>query len=116
VSTTVLIVDDHAGFRECLRTLLEEEDFVVVGEAQDGLSAIEAARELAPDAIILDVQLPDLNGFEVVERLGADGSPAVVLVSTRDASDYGDLPERAGVAGFISKGELSGATLARLLR
>jgi DNA-binding NarL/FixJ family response regulator len=96
---------------------LEEEGFVVVGEASDGSSAIEAARRLAPDAVVLDVQLPDLDGFEVAERLASDGaSPAVVLVSTRDASDYGDLLERSDVAGFIPKGELSPATLAQLLR
>jgi DNA-binding NarL/FixJ family response regulator len=114
---SVLIVDDHAGFRAGLRTLLEEEGFVVVGEAHDGSSAIDAVRELAPDAVVLDVQLPDFDGFEVARRLGSDSAaPTVVLVSTRDASDYGDLVELSGVAGFIPKGELSGSALAGLLR
>jgi DNA-binding NarL/FixJ family response regulator len=114
---SVLIVDDHAGFRACLRCLLEEEGFVVVGEVHDGSSAVAAARELAPDAVVLDVQLPDFDGFEVAKRLSSDGAPpTVVLVSTRDMSDYGNLTELPGVAGFISKGELTGAALARLLQ
>jgi DNA-binding NarL/FixJ family response regulator len=114
---TVLIVDDHAGFRANARALLEAEGFEVVGEAEDGVSALAAAAELAPELVLLDVQLPDIDGFEVASRLTSEqGAPAVVLVSSRDGSDFGPLVERSGARGFIPKAELSGAALLTLLR
>ena len=113
---TVLIVDDHPSFRATARDLLETEGYEVVGEAEDGVSAVAAARELAPDIVLLDVQLPDTDGFEVAARLTANGGgPAVVLVSSRDFSDYGPLVERSGACGFVAKAELSGAALAALV-
>jgi len=114
--TSVLIVDDHPSFRANARALLEAEGYEVVGEAADGASALRAAAELAPELVLLDVQLPDLDGFEVATRLthGA-GGPAVVLVSSRDGSDFGPLVARSGARGFIPKAELSGAALAALL-
>jgi len=112
----VLIVDDHPSFRANARALLEAEGFVVVGEAEDGASALRAAAELSPQLVLLDVQLPDLDGFEVAARLtNAGGGPAVVLVSSRDGSDFGPLVERSGARGFIPKAELSGAALLSLL-
>jgi DNA-binding NarL/FixJ family response regulator len=116
MARTVLIVDDHPTFRATARLLLESEGFTVVGEAQDGESALRAARELRPDLVLLDVQLPDVDGFEVAARLTANGSAcAVVLVSSRDSSDFGSLVTRSGARGFIAKDELSGAALAALL-
>jgi CheY-like chemotaxis protein len=112
---TVLIVDDHPSFRANARALLESEGFEVVGEAEDGASALRAAAELAPQLILLDVQLPDIDGFEVARRLTEGGGPAVVLVSSRDGSDFGPLVERSGARGFIPKAELSGAALSALL-
>ena len=73
---TVLIVDDHPSFRRTARALLESEGFEVVGEAEDGASAIEAARKLRPDVVLLDVQLPDMDGFAVADRSGRDEEPA----------------------------------------
>jgi DNA-binding NarL/FixJ family response regulator len=112
----LLIVDDHAGFRHCARTLLEDEGFEVVGEAADGAAALAAAADLSPEIVLLDVQLPDIDGFEVARRLLADdpGLP-VVLVSSRDRSQYGRLIEASGARGFVAKAELSGAALAGLL-
>jgi DNA-binding NarL/FixJ family response regulator len=112
----VLVVDDHAGFRSCVRVLLESEGFDVVGEAADGESAVALTTELAPDLVLLDIQLPDLDGFAVAERLLA-GDPGlqIVLVSSRDRSSYGPLIEQSGARGFVPKGDLSGATLARAL-
>src|SRR3954452_17703285 len=113
----VLIVDDHPTFRLTARALLESEGFDVVGEAEDGASAIETARRLKPDVVLLDVQLPDIDGFEVARRLTSNGSsPGVVLTSSRDGSDFGPLVERSGARGFVPKAELSGAALQALLR
>jgi DNA-binding NarL/FixJ family response regulator len=116
MARTVLIVDDHPSFRATARMLLESEGFEVIGEAEDGEGALRAVRELAPQVILLDVQLPDIDGFEVAARLTANGdSPAIVLTSSRDVSDLGALGEREGVRGFIPKSELSGAALEALL-
>jgi len=116
VSPTLLIVDDHPSFRGTVRALLEAEGFEVVGEAEDGATAIEAVRRLRPEVVLLDVQLPDIDGFEVAARLTGNGdSPAVVLTSSRDAAEYGGLVERSGARGFVPKAELSGAALSALV-
>jgi DNA-binding NarL/FixJ family response regulator len=116
MAITVLIVDDHPSFRASARMLLESEGFEVVGEAADGLTAIEAVHELRPQMMLLDVQLPDIDGFEVAARLMANGSaPAVVLTSSRDVDDLGPLGESDQIRGFIPKSELSGAALEALL-
>ncbi len=111
----MLIVDDHPSFRSSARALLESEGFEVVGEAEDAASALAAARALHPDVVLLDVQLPDGDGFEVCEALARDGAPRIVLVSSRDRTDYGDCVECSGAVGFIAKAELSGAALAEAL-
>jgi DNA-binding NarL/FixJ family response regulator len=112
---TVLIVDDHPAFRASARRLLESEGYEVVGEAGDGAGAIEAVASLKPDLVLLDVQLPDIDGFEVAEQIGGAGAPQVLLVSSRDQSDFGPLLETAPVRGFISKSELTGAAIAELI-
>ena len=113
---SVLIVDDHASFRASARRLLEAEGFEVIGEAADGHAAIAAAQQLQPDLVLLDVQKPDLNGFEVAERLAALGLPsAVVLTSSRNLAEYGPIATEAAVRGFVPKAELSGAALTDLL-
>lgn len=113
----MLIVDDHPSFRASARALLEAEGFEVVGEASDGESAIEAAQALHPDVVLLDVQLPDRTGFEVASQLTGNGTAIdVVLVSSRDGSDYGPLVAESGASGFVPKAELSGARIAALLR
>jgi DNA-binding NarL/FixJ family response regulator len=116
MATSILIVDDHPSFRASARRLLECEGFEVIGEAEDGISGLEAAVRLAPDVVLLDVQLPDINGFEVAARLTENGrSPAIVLTSSRDVEDLGFLAGRDGVRGFIPKSELSGPALEALL-
>ena len=116
VRPTVLIVDDHPAFRSLARALLESEGFAVVGEAEDGEAAIAAVAALRPAVVLLDVQLPGLDGFEVAERLAAQAdAPAVVLVSTRTAAAYGARLATTPARGFIPKTSLSGAALAELV-
>jgi DNA-binding NarL/FixJ family response regulator len=110
-----LIVDDHKPFRETARELLESEGFDVVGEAADGAEAVRAARALRPDVVLLDVYLPDHDGFDVAARITAGGGPAVVLTSSRDGADFGTLVARSGARGFIPKAELSAPALRALL-
>ena len=116
VRPTVLIVDDHPAFRSLARALLESEGFAVVGEAADGEAAIAAVATLRPAVVLLDVQLPGLDGFEVAERLAEQpDAPAVVLVSTRTAAAYGSRLATTPARGFIPKTSLSGAALAELV-
>jgi len=112
----VLVVDDHAGFRRCASALLASVGFDVVGEAENGAAAVERAAELAPELVLLDIQLPDIDGFEVASRLLArDPALKIVLVSSRDRTMYGSLIEASGAVGFIPKGELSGGLLEEVL-
>ena len=111
---TVLVVDDHAGFRTRARMLLEADGYEVVGEASDGDSAVAECRRLVPDIVLLDVQLPDLDGFEVAERITGHSSAAVVLTSSRDWSDSAELIERSGARGFVPKDKLSGPAIAEI--
>src|SRR4051794_3133852 len=107
VRKRVLIVDDYQPFRAAARELLEEAGFVVAGEAGDAAEALAAVAAEAPDAVLLDVQLPDEDGFLVATRLAAEGGPAVVLISSREADDYGRRIEACGARGFIPKSRLS---------
>jgi DNA-binding NarL/FixJ family response regulator len=112
----VLVVDDHPSFRRCARALLDTEGFEVVGEAEDGATAVSLAVELEPDFVLLDIQLPDIDGFEVASRLlEREPGLSIVLVSSRDRTAYGTRIEDSGALGFVAKAELSGAALARLL-
>ena len=114
--TRLLVVDDHAGFRTCASELLQAEGFDVVGEAEDGASALARAAELKPELVLLDIQLPDIDGFEVAERLLAVSPDlAIVLVSSRDRSSYGPLVEQSGARGFLTKSDLSGESIEGLL-
>ena len=113
---TVVIVDDHAGFRAFARTFLEAAGLRVIGEAGDGSGAVEAIERLQPDVVLLDVLLPDFDGFEVARRvLGGAHRPAIVMTSTREAADYGRRLDRSGVRGFITKGDLSRQRLESML-
>jgi DNA-binding response OmpR family regulator len=112
----IVIVDDDPAFLATVRVLLEAEGFVVVGEALNGLDGVAAADELKPDLVLVDVNLPDIDGFEVVNRL-ADGeaAPPVVLTSIRAASDFGNLIQASRARAFIAKSEITGEALTRFL-
>jgi CheY-like chemotaxis protein len=114
VAKTILIVDDYAPFRKNARGLLESEGFEVVGEAENGVAALRLAKELHPEIVLLDVQLPDFDGFEVADRMHAlEPAPIVILTSSRD--DYGALVASSSATAFVRKDELSGAALASAL-
>ncbi|CAN5151851.1 hypothetical protein BH20ACT16_BH20ACT16_15720 [soil metagenome] len=115
VNGTVLIVDDHATFRRSARLLLEADGYDVIGEAEDGRSALSEAESLEPDIVLLDVFLPDVDGFEVASELTGRGLAVVVLTSSRDGRDFGSLVAESGARGFIAKTALSGASLAAVV-
>jgi DNA-binding NarL/FixJ family response regulator len=113
---SVLIVDDHDTFRSVARAVLERDGFHVVGEAEDGSSAIQAVMALRPDVVLLDVQLPDTNGFDVCERLLADSHPPIViLTSGRPAMAFRRRLSRSGASGFIPKVDLVPGALSSLI-
>lgn len=134
-AATILVVDDHDSFRASAGRLLKSLGFDVVGEAADGESALLEVERLRPRLVLLDVQLPDIDGFAVTERIRArydDGagenvrergdtdpagrySPVIVLTSSRDRADYGTLVDECGCAGFISKDDLAKGTIVELL-
>ena len=106
----LLIVDDDSRFRKLLRMVLEDAaEFEIVGEAEDGATALQAAKELGPDLVLLDVNLPDTNGFELTPKLAGDGE--VVLISSRGDETYKELAQQAGAKAFVPKDELSIASL-----
>ena len=115
VRAGVLIVDDHADFRDAARTMLEEAGFVIVGEARDAAEALASESRLRPAIVLLDIQLPDMDGFAVADRLAVVADPpTVVLISSRGADSYGDRVAAAPARGFLTKLDLSGQTLAEL--
>ncbi len=114
---TVVIVDDHAGFRRSARALLEASGFSVVGEAADGDGAVTAVDRYRPAVVLLDIQLPGEDGFAVAERIsGRQDPPIVILISSREADTYGARLARTPAHGFIGKRDLSGAAVSALLR
>jgi DNA-binding NarL/FixJ family response regulator len=117
VPKSVLIVDDHPSFRTSARAILEAGGFQVVGEANDGTTALEAVDALEPDIVLLDVQLPDMTGFDVCRTLEERNSsrPEIVLVSSRDLDDYGELVDASCACGFVAKAELSGEAIGALI-
>jgi DNA-binding NarL/FixJ family response regulator len=115
-SVTVLVVDDHSGFRASARRLLEAQGYRVVGEAGDGAAALAHARDLRPQLALVDIYMPGLDGFEVAARLAAlDDAPAVVLISSRDRADLEALIDDSAARGFVPKAELSREAIDELL-
>jgi DNA-binding NarL/FixJ family response regulator len=111
----IVIVDDHAAFRAWARTLLAADGFSIVGEAVDGASAVAEVLAVRPDVVLLDVQLPDADGFEVADALlTAWPRPAIVLTSSRDSSAYEDDLARTGLP-FVSKEDLTGSAIRLLM-
>jgi CheY-like chemotaxis protein len=112
----VLLVDDNSDFRRAARQLLERHGFAVVAEAETGISGIERAQEHRPDLVLVDVQLPDIDGFEVAEHLSRLQVPVdVILTSSLDGADFGALVAASSALGFVPKAELSASAIEALL-
>jgi DNA-binding NarL/FixJ family response regulator len=115
VGGSVLIVDDHAAFRAAAGAMLRTAGFDVVGEAADGAAAVAAALRLQPDILLLDVRLPDCDGFAVAERVSAGhGAPLIVLTSNRSVTSFHRRLRSNPSWKFIPKSELSGEALRAL--
>lgn len=113
---TILVIDDHGGFRATARRLLERDGWSVVGEAADAHSGLAAAASLAPDVVLLDIGLPDVDGFAVAERLAAAAhAPSIVLISSRDPETYRERVRASPATAFLPKHELDGTALRSLL-
>jgi len=111
----IVIVDDHPAFRAWARSVLAADGFSIVGEAVDGASAVGEVRAVRPDVVLLDVQLPDADGFDVADALLADRPQlAIVLTSSRDAAAYEPDLARTGLP-FVSKEDLTGSAIRLLM-
>jgi DNA-binding NarL/FixJ family response regulator len=112
----VLIVDDHQAFRTDARELLEFAGYTVVGEAINAADAVDQARRLEPDLVLLDVQLPDRDGFAAAEEISRlANAPRILMISSREASDYGKRLPASPAIGFIHKPDLSRALMEKLV-
>lgn len=115
VSPTVLIVDDHAAFRALARQVLQADGYDVIGEAIDGKAGLDAAGSLQPDVVLLDVRLPDADGFQVAQAFADCCTAAIVVTSSSDDPLYPERATRSGARGFVAKHDVCGAALDRLL-
>jgi len=115
VRRSVLIVDDHEGFRRWARLFLSAEGYDVVGVAEDGQTAVREVGRLRPDVVLLDIHLPDIDGFEVARRLCDGVPPSIVLISSRDPEEFGDRIRLSCARGFLAKADLSGARLEAII-
>ena len=117
MKTTVLLADDHTIVREGLRALLEEKDeFLVVGSAANGLEALQKARELKPDVIVMDISMPELNGLDATEQIHLECPQIqVVILSIHATSEHIYQAFRAGALGYLLK-ESAGAELGAAVR
>ena len=112
-----LIVDDNESFRNAAAALLERQGLTVVGLASNAADALRGARELRPDAVLVDIFLGHESGFDLARDLaGSDGAgPTVILISTHSESDFADLIKETPAAGFVPKSDLSAQAIERLI-
>lgn len=104
MTVSVLLADDHQLVRTGFRVILEmEDDITVAGEAPDGVQAVEMALRLRPDVVLMDVEMPAMDGLEATRRIAAAGGPSVLILTTFDRDDYLFAALRAGASGFLLK-------------
>jgi DNA-binding NarL/FixJ family response regulator len=109
MAVRVLIVDDHEAFRRAARAVIQETDgFELAGEAADGEASVDAARNLRPDLVLMDINLPGISGIEATRRILADfPRTTVLLLSTRDGFELADQAAECGAAAYLPKSRLS---------
>ena len=112
----VLIVDDQPPFREASRMVVEMTDgFVVIAEAENGEKAIGLVAEVRPDLVLMDVQMPGIDGIETTRRISAAGdAPPIVVMSTHESGDYESAALAAGALAFVAKSQFGMDTLAKM--
>ena len=112
-----LVVDDSRSCLEAARLLLEREGLTIAGVASTGSEALQEARALRPDVVLLDISLGDESGFDVARQLVDEsaGGATVILVSAQSQADFADLIAESPAAGFIPKSELSASAIRRIL-
>jgi DNA-binding NarL/FixJ family response regulator len=118
MSLHCLIVDDNASFLEAARALLERQGVTVVGVATTGAEGLKGSEELAPDVILVDIDLGSESGFTVAREMAdraAGASANVIFISTHAQEDFADLVADSGAVGFLAKSELSREAIERLL-
>jgi CheY-like chemotaxis protein len=118
VACRVLLVDDNQSFLDAARLLLEREGLSVVGVASSGAQALMQVEQLEPDLVLVDINLGDESGFEVVRSLlngHHDDAMRVILISTHAETDLADLIAESPATGFLAKSELSAAAIQRIL-
>jgi DNA-binding NarL/FixJ family response regulator len=114
---TCVIVDDSPPFFEAARLLLADDEVTVVGFAATSDQAVSTTLAFAPDVALVDVDLGAESGFDVAQRLAGlpHGGPAVVLISAESGSEFTELVDASGALGFVSKTDLSGDAIRKLL-
>ena len=112
-----LIVDDSVDFIRVSRGILEGDKLTVVGVATTAADGIQRARELNPDVVLVDIDLGEDSGLDLVRRLadGNEHAPAAILISTHPEEDFSDLIAESPAVGFVSKSDLSPAAIAAIL-
>ena len=111
-----VIVDDDEGFLDVARELLERGGVTVAGVARNGAEALERARAMQPDVMLIDIRLGEESGFEAARRLAGNGQgPTLIMISTHAAEDYADLIADSPAVGFVPKADLSASAIRRML-
>jgi DNA-binding NarL/FixJ family response regulator len=119
MSLRCLVVDDNDAFLEAARILLQREGMTVVGVASNTVEALERARALRPDVVLVDIGLGDESGFDLARLLAGDGTGGtvdVIMISARAETEYADLIAESPAAGFLPKSELSARGIGRILQ
>jgi CheY-like chemotaxis protein len=116
VTLRCVIVDDDEGFLDVARELLERGGVTVAGVARNGAEALDRARAMQPDVMLIDIRLGEESGFEAARRLAGNGqAPTLIMISTHAAEDYADLIADCPAVGFVAKADLSASAIRRML-